>query len=130
MVVDSPTVEMTLMNVPQIPRYVVIMELAKTHWVDIDVIANLDTNLILQEKHAKTLTNVQTLSIVAKVNAETLKEAFNVFALQAWSLVKPQEVVLILMNVLAMMMKKASVPMVNVSTLKVATNVNVKKEHL
>ena len=130
MVVDSPTVEMTLMNVPQIPRYVVIMELAKTPWVDIDVIANLDTNLILQEKHAKTLTNVQTLSIVAKVNAETLKEAFNVFALQAWSLVKPQEVVLILMNVLRMMMKKASVPMVNVSILKVATNVNVKKEHL
>ena len=130
MVVVLLTAEMTLMSVPLTPRYVVIMELAKTHWEDIDVIANLDTNLIHQEKLAKTSTNVQILSIVVKVSAETLKEAFNVFALQAWSLVKPPEVALILMNVLTMIMKKASVPMVNVSTPKVDTNVNVRKEHL
>ena len=130
MVVVLLTAEMTLMSVLPTLRYVVIMELAKTHWEDIDVIANLDTNLIHQEKLAKTSTNVQILSIVVKVSAETLKEAFNVFVLQAWSLVKPPEVALILMNVLTMIMMKASVPMVNVSTPKVDTNVNVRKEHL
>ena len=130
MVVGSPTVEMTLMSVPPTPKYVVIMELAKIHWEDIDVIANLDTNLIHQEKLAKTSMNVRTHSIVAKVNVETLKEAFNVFVPQAWSLVKPQEVVLILMNVLKTMMKKVSVPMANVSTQKAVTNVNVRKAHL
>ena len=78
-VVDSPIAVRTLTSVQPIPRFVEIAELVKIFKEAIDVNANLDTNLIQQEKLAKTSMNVQILLTVEKDSVEIHRVVFRYY---------------------------------------------------